>query len=382
MVRRRLQSFNFEIGHPDLSAALAKDIIEAILPKETRKQAQQQLALEAIARSYPALSKMPREEREKLYSQVIFPAYGVYQPPTFRRLFGAKPESIFPLPAGAEEVPKEFEGVKMVTPTGKRRELKAGITLPPTRAFTFAPSPLLQPEHEAELETQAKALYPESPEDQQTWLKTQKTALMTGIKITPEQIRAWAPTTKEEYKEVHPPPPMRGWAPGTKEEYKEVHPPTVKGWTPTTKEEYKETHPKGWAPQTKEEYLETHAPQPSQVVASNVKVLRDALLRMYLSSGEVWLDEQAHRRALELAKDGAWDEVYLELNEDQRKTFDQVIAKAEPYVKQKGVVEGLYQALRDLQQTRPSAFQRKGGAAPPKTRGEKKSKRFEIIGVE
>jgi len=205
MVRRRSQSFNFEIGHPDLSAALAKDIIEAVMPKESRKQAQQQLMLEAITRSYPALSQMPKEEREKLYSQVIFPGYGVYQPPTFRRLFGAKPETILPLPEGGIEL----EGAtKVKSPFGRRSERPAGINLPQTGPFTFAPSPLLQPEHETELETQAKKLYPESPEDQQTWLKTQKTALMTKIKPTKEEM-LWETIERAErmidtYKQANP----------------------------------------------------------------------------------------------------------------------------------------------------------------------------------
>lgn len=179
------RSFQFGIDSPELGAAFANDIIQAVIPKAIRKQQQQQLLLEAVARNYDKLSVLPPEERKKVYSQLLFPAYGVYQPPLFRKMFGAKPETILPLPEGGIELEAP---VKTKSPFGRRGEMKAGITLPPTTPFTFAPSPLLQPEHEAELEKQAALLHPSSPEDQAAWLKSAKTTKMIGIKPSREDI--------------------------------------------------------------------------------------------------------------------------------------------------------------------------------------------------
>lgn len=187
MPRRVSKSYQFSIDAPELASQFQKDIIEALIPKAIRKQAQTQLALEALAQAYPTLSKMPQEEREKVYSQLIFPAYGVYEPPLFRRMFGAKPEPLLPLPKGAEEIPKELAGMKIRTRVGGR-ELKPGLFIPPTQPLTVAPSPLIQPEHEAELEKQAQTLFPDLPEERAEWVRTQKTALLTGIKPTREDI--------------------------------------------------------------------------------------------------------------------------------------------------------------------------------------------------
>lgn len=199
----------FEIGTAlsgPLAAALVQGIVEAFTPKEARKQQQQQLLLEAVARNYDRLSALPPEERKKAYSQLLFPAYGVYQPPLFRKMFGAKPEAVLPLPEGGVELEAP---VKTKAPfSGRRGRVKAGITLPPSLPFTFAPTPLIQPEHETELEKQAAILYPDSPEDQATWLKTAKTARMTGVRPSREDI-LWETITRAErmidaYKASHP----------------------------------------------------------------------------------------------------------------------------------------------------------------------------------
>ena len=205
MTRRSGRSYQFTIDAPDLSAALQRDIIEAIIPKEIRKQAQTRIALEKLADVYPTLSTFPPSEREKIYSQLIFPAYGVYQPPLFRRLFGAKPESILPLPSGAEEIPKSLEGMKMVTPVkGRRRELQAGITLPPTAPIKILPSPLLQPEHEEELRRMARAAGMTDPEEVSEFLLDR---MVKGGRST-AQMTAWminrAERWMKNYKEQNP----------------------------------------------------------------------------------------------------------------------------------------------------------------------------------
>jgi len=205
--RNKSSSFNFEVGTA-FNQQIVKDIIEAVTPKENRKQAQKQQALEVLAAISPRIAEFSPDEKKKFYNQYFFPAFGVYHPPIFRKMFGAKPETILPLPEGAEEVPKEIAGAKIVSPFGKRRELKAGLTFPEQAPIQFTRPPFIQPEEEEELKQQAASLYPESPEDQADWLKTQKTALITKIRPGAEEVR-WESLNRAErmvdaYKQAHP----------------------------------------------------------------------------------------------------------------------------------------------------------------------------------
>lgn len=205
--RSKRTSFDFEVGTA-FNQQLVNDIVEAATPKETRIQAQKQDALKVLAALSSRIAEFAPEEKKKFYNQYFFPAFGVYHPPRLRKLFGAKSETILPLPRGAEEIPTELEGMKMLTPFGKRRELKAGLTLPEQAPMKFLRPPFIQPEEEEELKQQAAKLYPDSPEDQTTWINTQKTALVSKIRPSREDVM-WESFNRAErmvdaYKASHP----------------------------------------------------------------------------------------------------------------------------------------------------------------------------------
>lgn len=153
-------------------------VIDAFVPKAQRAQAQMQLAIKELARLYPTVSQFAPEEKEKFYSQ-FFPAFGVAHPSAIRGLFGAKPQSVIPLPEGATE----FEGVtKMKSPlSGRRTEIPAGLQLPNRGPIRFQAKPLIQPEHRAELEAEAKRRFPDSVDEQEFWINQNIQHGMTGL---------------------------------------------------------------------------------------------------------------------------------------------------------------------------------------------------------
>src|SRR4030042_6215553 len=90
-------------GGSVLAPLLIKVISEALIPKEAQKAQHRQMALAALAGYQPTISGLPQEEKENFYNQ-FFRAYGMYQPrSSLRRLFGASPEPVIPLPKGATE---------------------------------------------------------------------------------------------------------------------------------------------------------------------------------------------------------------------------------------------------------------------------------------
>lgn len=307
----------------DLGPFFTQSLIEAFTPKAIRKQQQEQIALEKLAQLESRIAKLPEDEKNA-YRNLLFRSYGVYHPPWIRQAFGAGEEAVLPLPEGAAEIKRP-----MVGPFGIGKKDVRGVYVPETGPFKFS-----EPVDAAEMRALTKAQKEAQIEATTTLIEERK------------RPRPWAPLTKEEYQEIHT-PPVRPWAPGSKEEYKEVHPSTPRGWQPRSKEEYKEVHPR------------TEKAPPS-LSSADIKPLREALLRMYLAA-DVWLTEDARTKATLSARAGMWDDVYYQLNIDQRKTFDQIIGMAQPNVKQLGVVESLGQALRNLQQQRPSAFQPSGG---------------------
>jgi hypothetical protein len=395
-------------GHPVSPEALfGQHLGDALKSTGARTQEQQQQALEWIADHYNMLSKMNPEDRKTMYGGYIFPAFGAYQPSVWggwgegiKRLFGVKSEHkpILPLPEGAWDVPKEMEGVKTKTPMGKRDTLTAGLKMPESRPLSFSPPPLIRPEHMEEIKKQAADLYPNDPAAQQNYIRAQVPVMSGGVgpaKSAEEEVK-WgildqAQTMIDEFRKkgateeqaiAQLPPHLRNRYQEHREdilsriEQRKVYTKYLtEGKLPLSEAQTKniplketETERKNKADEAlKKEKLEK-PPATRALSAADVKALRVALLQMYLNNPDVWPNEEAHNQALTAAKAGLMDQVYYSLNEDQRRTFDQIIGKAQPYAKEKGIEESLAMALRGLQETRPGAFQRSqspAGVKPP-----------------
>ncbi|OFY39615.1 MAG: hypothetical protein A2Z69_00270 [Bacteroidetes bacterium RBG_13_44_24] len=122
-----------------LAPLLIKVIGDALIPKEQQKVQQRQMALEALAHYQPTVSGLPQEEKENFYNQ-FFRAYGMYQPQSsLRRLFGASPEPVIPLPKGGEM--REHPGIFGQTV----------YTIPQAKPFGFKKAPIFPEEHITEM---------------------------------------------------------------------------------------------------------------------------------------------------------------------------------------------------------------------------------------
>jgi hypothetical protein len=172
---------------------LIKVSSEALIPKERVKQEQRQMALNALGHFAPMMSKWTPEQQNQFYSDVIFPTFGMSEHPSFiRRAFG-KPEPALPLPKGAINLE---EPVKTKSPvSGKITAWTPGLRLPPTQPFAFpkpVPEPLIEPEHRAEIEAEAKRRFPDSPEEQEFWTNQQIQTAMTKVRPGKEDLIAQA----------------------------------------------------------------------------------------------------------------------------------------------------------------------------------------------
>jgi hypothetical protein len=270
-----------------LAPLLIKVISEALVPKEAQKQQQRQMALATLAHFMPAMSKWKPEQQQQFYSDILFPAFGMYQPTSLiKRAFGAKPESVLPLPKGAINLEP---GVKTKTPTGKMITEAPGLRMPPTQPFTFprAVTPLIEPENIAELEERAKQMF-DDPAQRKEWVDEQTQKIMTGAGPTEkekigraagmlEKGRGKFPSelTERELMERLLPPNLRTlyeehlsdrerkalesqqWMESTEALRQQRLAP--KPWQPMTEEEYGKYHrPPAWGPSSKEEYKEVH----------------------------------------------------------------------------------------------------------------------------
>jgi hypothetical protein len=146
---RRSSGSTFQIDTGlDIGPFLTKSLIEAIEPKGTRKQRQEQEALAKLAELQPMVSKLPETEKKDFYNR-FFQAYGVYKAPWIRGMFGAGEEPILPLPTGAQEITRPMTGM-----FGKR-DVK-GVYIPKIEPFTFPREelpPLMPPSKVKELKS-------------------------------------------------------------------------------------------------------------------------------------------------------------------------------------------------------------------------------------
>jgi len=147
---RRSSGSTFQIDTGlDIGPFLTKSLIEAIEPKGTRKQRQEQEALAKLAELQPMVSKLPETEKKDFYNR-FFQAYGVYKAPWIRGMFGAGEEPVLPLPTGAQEITRPMTGMF------GRKDVK-GVYVPQVGPFKFTEAPLLSEQKKSELLQFAKA---------------------------------------------------------------------------------------------------------------------------------------------------------------------------------------------------------------------------------
>ena len=147
---------SFETGIK-LGPFFTQSLIEAFTPKAIRKQQQEQVALENLARLQPMVSKLPEAEKKDFYNK-YFQAFGIYHPPWIRQAFGAGEEAVMPLPEGAAEIKRPMAG-----PFGIGKKNVRGVYVPRGEPFKFAEQPLLSEGREAELTGIAKKYGFEAP---------------------------------------------------------------------------------------------------------------------------------------------------------------------------------------------------------------------------
>jgi len=143
------KSFQFDTGI-DLGPFFTKSLIEAIEPKGTRKQRQEQAALATLAELQPMVSKLPESEKKDFYNR-FFRSFGVYKAPWIRGIFGAGDEPILPLPEGSREESRYVTG-----PLGIGGRMQKQYIIPQMEPYKFAREqlpPLMPPERVAELKS-------------------------------------------------------------------------------------------------------------------------------------------------------------------------------------------------------------------------------------
>jgi len=150
---RRGTYTTFETGI-DLGPWLTQTLVESLTPKRIRKQAAEQTALEKLAELQPAISKLPEDEKEQFYRH-FHEAYGFYQPPLLRGIFGAGEEPILPLPKGSRTERRVVSG-----PLGLIKRMQTNYIVPTPETMKFSEPVTLSPQKEAELSTFADKYYP------------------------------------------------------------------------------------------------------------------------------------------------------------------------------------------------------------------------------
>ena len=174
MPRGRGTYTTFETGI-DLGPWLTQTLVESLTPKRIRKQAAEQNALEKLAELQPAISKLPEDEKEQFYRH-FHEAYGFYQPPLLRGLFGAGEEPILPLPKGSRTERRMVSG-----PLGLIKRMQTNYVTPAPETLKFSEAVALSPQKEAELSAFADRYYPGDEDAKAAILREAATGRWTTV---------------------------------------------------------------------------------------------------------------------------------------------------------------------------------------------------------